>query len=359
MFPVNRSFALSINIFLAYLFCALYLLLGNMSFLILYFILGGVNFLLLYSEKFTLKWVVFFLSLSGLFIFEFIFFSSYPKQNAYLLSLLFFISSLGFALNLVYNLNRVFVSKVLLIIYLVFLSFVFFKYGIFLADGLNTVFFNSSRNIVSAVLILLFINYLLCCYFDGVKTSPYFYFVVFLFSVFLYGRSGIIFSFFLLLYYLFFLNRFIFSIVLIFGTMFFLLYNYNVNALWEATSFSQGLESARTDMRREYFSGILANIKFILLGQNYYDCCYTIVAHDLNAHNSFISGHAKFGIIHTLLVLILIFWIFLSRNFYIIFLFLLIMIRYFYDELGLFNLYDTTLYLLVVISFLMRRKQRV
>lgn len=222
-------------------------------------------------------------------------------------------------------------------------------------EGLNEVLNAGSRNIVSAILLVLAI-FVSASYYAENKKQPLFVFVVtFILCILLFGRTGITLSFLLLMIPFFYKLK---NNIILFTSIFSLLslvviFNFDsiVSFLTLNTSFQYGLESPRTALRAEYFSGILNSYNELFWGRNIDHCCQLAVSYDGNPHNSFILGHSRFGLLHTFIFLCVPFLLILKKQWFFLFLLLIIYIRYFFDKLGFFSPLDFVLFYLLILAF--------
>ncbi len=63
----------------------------------------------------------------------------------------------------------------------------------------------------------------------------------------------------------------------------------------------------------EYLYGIVDQHFALFLGADIQQCCKMVASFNNNPHNSFIAGHIRFGIIHTLFVLFIFY-----RSYYLV-----------------------------------------
>lgn len=157
-----------------------------------------------------------------------------------------------------------------------------------------------SYNYISGYLILCFSLY--CAYFSkGGMVIPYGRLnsiVIIVFCFLLYGRSGILFS--SILSFLVFIYNSnnvqrlmllsLFSIVIMLS----LIYSEKVLELLFQTKFSEGVESPRFGMLKEYFS--LIDARSLFFGVSFFDM-KTIIPYDYNPHNSYIYLHSTIGVL--------------------------------------------------------------
>jgi hypothetical protein len=201
-------------------------------------------------------------------------------------------------------------------------------------------------------MIFLTLNLILSYYQEGKNVPLYVYIVFFLTCVFLLGRSGIIISTILLFYHFFlcYKKRYTLFFVLILLFIYSFYFDQILSLLDKNSNFKNGLESPRTIMVNEYLLNIFYDENQIFWGRNYSDCCSTVLAYNGNIHNSFLSGHAKYGILHTFFIILMLVYLLLSKKIFLIFIGTLILVRYYYDQLGFFGIYDITFFYLLLLS---------
>jgi len=334
-------------------FCYLiYLSVGSFLFLAVFFLVGFILYDVVIKLKIK-KEVYFFYLLS---IFTFIFIGAFSPNSDFqklILSLLYIISCISFALNLCFNKYNIVVSKILFIGFSVFLFFNFISMGFFSFESFNNIFHSSSRNVVSAVLIFLLLNLILITNNKGKELSLFYFFACLFFCIFLYGRTGIFISILLLFFKIGTYCKNIYSVFFIF--LIFMvgsLYADNLlNFMESNTNLSRGLESPRSLILREYYQSVFLNNENILFGADIGKCCQYAVTFNENLHNSFLYAHSRFGFVSVLYMIFSTVLIFLTKKFMIIFIYCILVLRYFYDQLGFFGIFDITFYILMIMSF--------
>ncbi|SUA66508.1 hypothetical protein [Oligella urethralis] len=241
-------------------------------------------------------------------------------------------------------------SKLIYFLYVLYLTYLFFSIGFEDDEAYNVVFEGSSRNYLSGILIFLAINVGISHEKSNEKQPLLVYIITFVCCYFLYGRSGILLSSALLLYAIYQRN----SKLLIFLFVFSLVYFFTSSFFWEllekiqtSSNFSRGFSSDRTLFLIEYLDRI--DFKSIILGRNFDECCQLIVEFERNPHNSFITGHSRYGILHTLMAILILIYILSSRNLTLIVLSLIVYGRYFLDQMGLFTYFDVVLFQLLLL----------
>lgn len=214
-----------------------------------------------------------------------------------------------------------------------------YKYQ-FNPDFGNNIFINNSRNLVSAYLIFGTIYYLLFCYILNKKISLSIIILLFVNCLVLYGRTGVALSSLLLVYGLY--KRFGSIVFIGIASTILISLNFIYKIIIDSTNFATGIDTPRPILFKEYISGMTT--EDILFGRSIQHCCSTIVAYGSNPHNSFLMGHSFYGLIHTLLFLIIFVVILFSRRLELIFFTLIIFIRYNLDSFGLFGFSDLVLF---------------
>lgn len=323
----------------------LYLVKGPLVFLILFYFFSLFGF---FSDKISIK-KLFLFTLSFLLISLFGFFNVNFKDNEYFLTIFSFISCMGTALLLFRSSSSVNLTKYHYIFFALYVCFFVNQYGFIDPELYNDIFASSSRNIVSAYLNLLLISYVISCYRFNVTPSIFLPLFNIFICFFLYGRTGIVLSILLLLtiFIKFFYSKINLFICIFFAIFVFLGYSIVEFYFLEKTGFVQGAISERSIVFNEYV-GSLNDYKNIIFGSNIYNCCSYLASLNFNLHNSFLFAHSRFGLVGILFVVGLFVLIFKSKNILYITLFLLICFRYFYDQLGFFQIFDVTLFYLLI-----------
>lgn len=231
----------------------------------------------------------------------------------------------------------------------IYVFFIGFLNGFSLDFG-ELIFFERSRNIVSAVLILFFIHYMLLSYIHNKNVNIFLAGFLLLNCFILFGRTGIVISSILFLSVIYkSYSKFLFYVFLMVVSAIVIIYNTYLYAYFkDKTNFSSGLDSPRQDLVGEYFYNISGSD--LIFGRNIFDCCSQIVFMG-NPHNSFILGHMYYGLGYILFLFVVLVVIIYSKNYYILFLFLLIVFRYSLDSIGLFYIMDFTLYSLIYFAY--------
>jgi hypothetical protein len=277
-------------------------------------------------------------------------FSLISKEYEFYISmynLLYLYTALNAAYFMVNSSLGLFFAKACFFSYSIFLSYFIFKFGNDV-DAYNTILDGSSRNYLSAISIFLTINFYIHLKLYSNKVVLYPAIINLILCAFLFGRSGIALSFAILLVILFDYNKKIFICISFIATIT-VITNYNLinSFLIEKSNFALGVESERTLFRKEYLNHIFNNSEFIR-GRAISNCCTYIQSYG-NPHNSFIMGHMRYGISHSILALIIISFILIKRDLIMIFFTLIIYSRYFLDQLGLFTHFDFIIFSILFI----------
>ncbi|MCG9516854.1 hypothetical protein MCL26_17290 [Acinetobacter pittii] len=356
---VKKDFVWAFVLFLNLIIYFLYLKTGSHIFLGLYFASGFSLFFIFFQEKINIKILIIFMlmvaffSIFGLMSQEFPFYINLYNE---LYGIVAFISAY------ILFLNKYSVSLVKLIFSL-YASFVFYhvyKLGFNDPDLYNNLLEGSSRNYLSAIFILLLVLLILVHEKNKEKLSIIYPLVNFLGCVALFGRSGIVFSLLILLYFSykkFGLKIFLLILTAILGMVFYKL-NIIENIFLEKTNFVNGVSSERTIFLSEYLANITYKPYDLFFGRRLQSCCEWILLFNSNPHNSFIMGHIRYGIFHTLFSIGILIYILLSRNLTYIFLGFVVLSRFFVDQLGLFTAFDIVLFFLLLLIFSSQQKKQ-
>lgn len=244
-----------------------------------------------------------------------------------------------------------------------YIKFVFWAYTLFILyhfatlgfsnpDVYNEILAGSSRNYLSAISILVMVL-LALTYEKEKKPIPLIYpLLTFLCCVGLFGRSGIALSAVFFFFCLFKQKNYkliVISIVVMAITVFLNLHTIEL-LLSEKTNFTNGLSSERSIFIDEYTTHITYNLTDLFFGRRLQDCCEWIVLFG-NPHNSFIMGHLRYGIIHTIFSLCILLFILFSRHLTFTIFGIVILSRFFVDQLGLFTPFDLVLYYLMFLIY--------
>ncbi|MFX9672234.1 hypothetical protein ABTP22_15585 [Acinetobacter baumannii] len=329
----------------------LYLYTKSYIFLTLYFLFIIPLFFLV---DFKRKYVGYYFFGVGVFILFFLT-SIFSQEYSFFISwynLLYACAALFCAYFFVNSEKGLFYSKLSFVLYAIFLSYFIFKFG---GDGAayNEILEGSSRNYLSAISIFLTVNIYVQLLFRGNIILLYPAIINFILCLLLFGRSGIILSFLILLFVVYVRSIRIFLLLLFFGLI--SIYYYLGNIVFyldEKTNFAIGLESERSLFRKEYMKGIFDSYDF-LIGRKIYNCCAYIQSYG-NPHNSFIMGHLRYGIFHTVFFIVIMLFVVFKKDFIMLFFLIIIYSRYFLDQLGLFTSFDFVLFSLLFVCILGR-----
>lgn len=340
-------------VFLQNLSYFLYLYTRNYIFLALYFatilpLLALVEYKRKYIQYYVVGIVVLIIfMITSLFSREFPFWISWYN-------LLYIITSLLAAYFYINSGKGVGIAKLSFYLYSLFLFYFIVKFGSN-GEAYNEILEGSSRNYLSAISIFLTINIYVQLIYRSKLLLIHPALINFILCVLLFGRSGIALSLVILLFVIYARSIKLFMASVFFLGVFALAYISNIILYLDSkTNFAIGLESERSIFRAEYLRGIFYNFDF-LVGRKISECCSYIQSFG-NPHNSFIMGHMRYGIFHTVFSILILVFVFLKRDFLILFLVLIIFSRYFLDQLGLFAFFDYVLFGLIFISILGRKK---
>lgn len=296
--------------------------------------------------------------------------------------LIFFLAALFFGMISPVGFNELFVSW-LMAVYSVFFSILFlnknsvnymlvfilaFNFYIFYlaiksnfdpAFG-NEVFFNKSRNYVSATLSIFTIMYLILVRYFDQKINLLVLIILAINSFFLFGRSGIVVGFLLLLFGIYYkLGKKVFIFLSILSSIFLgVIFSY----LSTQTNFGEGLDSPRTALKNEYLNYIFNDPYSLFFGANLNNCCTLIASYGFNPHNSFLMGHSIYGVGVIIFIIFSSCLVILSKRLDFLILYVVLILRYSLDSIGIFTYYDTVFFLLLYASYLnvlSRRGERV
>lgn len=270
--------------------------------------------------------------------------------NAYLFVFAMMIS------NIIYKLRLACRSSVILFstTHIYFFIFCIYKYkidGFINENTFNELFWQSSRNIVSAILLLTTIFFLAVNYIEQKKIYLSVLFINMISSILLYGRSGVVLSFIVLfigIYLKFFKEEknvikiilFLFFSILILVLILYTGFTDNmVSAILSHTNLQSGFDTPRIQMWYDYIVNF--DYKILLLGTNFL-FSPLITSFDGNPHNSFIMFQARFGIFAVLFLLSISYlYLKLFQNSLLLSLLLgLIFVRMFFDTFYLFGYFD-------------------
>lgn len=245
------------------------------------------------------------------------------------------------------------VSLVLLLIYYIWFLFNGLEIG-FLPQHVNVYFDGYSRNMVSSIAIIFQIFYSLSMYrYKGVlpKLTPILTFVL---SVTAYGRTGIALSFIIIFYSLFkdfkIQAKYYKLTIITITVLLSILFMQNIDLILEyiniSTNFGAGLSSPRSIFINDYVNTL--NFGTIIVGSDL-SLIPSISMFENNPHNTYLLGHAAFGIIYIIVMLSVLLYslyiILFYNNTLTYFLFLTIyMTKFATDTGGLFGPSDILFY---------------
>lgn len=335
--------------FVVYFF---YLKTGSYVFLASYF-LSGLSLLFVFlSEKINIKFLVSFFVIIVFFIVASLFSQEFPFYvNLY--NIFYGMVALVSAYALFVNNYSVIIVKSLFLLYSFFIFYFIFKFGFNDPNLYNNLLEGSSRNYLSAIFVLLLILLILTYERNKENISLIYPLVTFVGCFSLFGRSGIIFSFLILVYLSFrVFGLKVFSFIIILFSLF-AIYRFNdlQNLFFEKTNFVNGVDSERSIFLVEYLHGIEYKPYDLFFGRRLQQCCNWILLFNSNPHNSFIMGHIRYGVVHTLFSFLIFLYIVFSKNLTYVFLGLVILSRFFVDQIGLFTPFDIVLYFLLFLIY--------
>ena len=233
----------------------------------------------------------------------------------------------------------------ILVISFLFISDVVF-YGVvngFNVSSLNIMLFSSSVNTLSAICILLGILHSFSSYNNGKRPSLIILSILFLITIPMYGRLGILLSFFVLSLSLLVnsdgklkIERLI--LVLLISLLSVVVFFEQLVLIYEASKFaSKSVDSPRWEMWHSYINAM--DLKGFLFGVGY-ECCSTIRYYDDNPHNSFINLHHTYGLLPLLCILLLAIISLWRGSIYYRVLLLIVLLRLSFDKIALFSYFD-------------------
>jgi len=248
------------------------------------------------------------------------------------------------------------VSLASLLFFYIFFILSGIKYG-FSPIDLENFFLNSSRNMVSASVLILQIMYSVIYYRVNKKLPLLTPIITLLICILAYGRSGIFLSSAVLLYSIY-KNYSIValikysSIILIIPIISLNILDIGIESIFSAivekTNLSSGLKSSRKDMIYDYIKSM--NLESFIFG---YDLSKipSIAFYNNNPHNSYILNHSRYGLLYFIFILYLFFLVLYEwvkepgKSVYVILL-LILLIRAAIDSMALFGFYDFVYFIL-------------
>ena len=229
-----------------------------------------------------------------------------------------------------------------------------FNHDIAFSEYANHMFVNQSRNTVNFILIFCALLYLLSSRLTGSRPSLIIMFIVLVFGLLLYGRSGVIVCTALLLITVVFYYKnklTIFIIIALFGIIIFNLDDI-VTMLITLTNLSQGINSPRLLMLSEFINE--TDLKTLFLGVDIMKMP-TVNYHHGNPHNSFLLLNIKYGgaFVIYILMTVLAGGMLFKKDLFVFLLFALFIFRISLDSVA-FNgrITDLLFYLFICYAFL-------
>lgn len=327
---------------------------GKDFFLLVYFVFTGVSLLLYLSKIKIPKQLPFYFAFTVLFFFVVPTITDIEQTVTFHLYIFISFLSTFIIAYLVYkNPYRIKFAFTVFILFFTFFFYNVYSIGIFNPAGYNDILHNGSRNIVAAFILFITVFLISVHYQERLQTPVLYLIIPFLSCVILYGRTGVALSFILLIFFTY--NRFNIYYKVLLLTISSLIIAYFLNDLTlivtKYTNFNTGLETPRTDMINEYINDL--TFKELVFGQSFSDCCTTIMQFGENPHNSFIKGHSRYGIAHTMFFMFVFIRIAL-KNKSLFILSMVLLIKYSTDTIGLFSSLDFILFYLFLLTYLDR-----
>lgn len=355
---INKSTIITLLVILSFLSYMGKLITANDAFLVFCISIAMILSLCFIGEKktFNKKHIMSMLLAISATIF-FSFFSRSYDEISGVIGIVYIITPCIICYGVYKSKHELLISRVFFYSFFLYTLPYFISVGVSNPDGYNEILTGASRNIVGAIFILL------SCFHIAVNIRlrnkyPFLApLISFICCVMLFGRSGIIISFFVLS--LCSINIFNKKYTVIALSLVAAVVSYYMIEIQEyimtKTNFSMGAESPRSLMIKQYLSTI--DLQGLIFGNDYYSCCSEIIKYSENPHNSFIMGHARYGISHTIITICLLAYAIIKSRFLSVILLLVIFSRYFVDQLGLFSPMDFII--LYVIFCLPRNKQNI
>lgn len=309
--------------------------------------------LIIQNHKIRIRTLAALLAILCLLLFFSQFSRSYPAENSVALV---YVGLASFATG--YALSRsekgyVFALQTFYL-YCIFLLISLFKSN-FDVEAYNLILYGASRNMLSAILILLSI-FVFASFYHARQILPLHVFVISVgLCVMLYGRTGILLST-LLLVYAFYYRWGVKGLGLIaMAPLVFVVIDPTqlMSAIESMTNFKRGLSTERLRMVAEYYYNF--NLYDLFFGRDLRECCGYITEFQSNPHNSFLMAHLRYGIVAWLLFFIYFYRIIQARSATLLFLAVMITLRYSVDQIGWFSPYD---FVLFYIYFIARAQHR-
>lgn len=250
-------------------------------------------------------------------------------------------------------------ARLVLIVFYILFFVTLLVYG-WNAKVINNMYVDGSQNIVSATVIFFQVFYS-AAYFRVAKKAPQITpFVTFFICILCIGRGGVFIGALILLASI---TYFIWNRKLIYKVLFiisipvvYVIIIYSVDFFYDVilvgTKVDQGVESIRTEINKVYYEKI--DLYVFMFGLDL-STIPLINQFDDNPHNSFIYGHARFGILYVFLILLMISNIilgFINKSpvvFYLL-LILFLFFRIMVDKLSLPGVFDAIVFYLYFLS---------
>ena len=301
---------------------------GSKYLTLLLYVVGIIVYCSCISKNLILLFIaVFILTLFPVFIGGFISIEGWGLIYVSFISLFLFSKYLSINKNNSYKLSVFFVISYYLFVAVSYLDAYYMDVPF--SRYADTIFDGRSRNIVSFYMLVASIFYLLNCRISKIQPNFILILLCFIFSVLLYGRSGILVSLGLVIIYLsFFVKKIL--LLLLFVLISLIIFSGGltqaVAEIVSTTKFSHGFESLRLTMLGEYFETM--SLENFLLGRDVVGMP-TVALFEGNSHNSFIQFNLNFGynLVLLILLIILLSAFFICSDMFILLLFFMYILR--------------------------------
>jgi hypothetical protein len=240
-----------------------------------------------------------------------------------------------------------------------YLVIAFFFFQIFNGVLPDVVFPRTSRNFISVVLLVSCSYHIISCVQNKIQPSFLIVILSFVISIYGIGRGGIISFLLLMTFFPFSLKiKFKFKVIIVVTFLLLCIFGYLIfQNLLNETVFerfdSMGIESERNSINSDYILVVIQEAKSILFGADLAKIP-SIVAQELNPHNSFIRLHIYYGIFgfFTLIgFLVYAYWFFYTKKHYMYMLLLsVLLLRSFLDSAAFHGPFDPLLFYLIYFS---------
>lgn len=345
-FYIDNKFLSNILVFFQLLLILLHLITSDLIFYVGLFVFMPLNVLYLFGRlKIDVKDLFYFLIFTFIFL---IFGLIGPSSiNEIFVSWLMLVFSAIFSFIIIEKIN---IKVLVCFLYFINLYVLFVGYQNEF-DPLfgNDIFFNKSRNYVSATISLFTLLYLTLVRYYNVKIDSILLILLFLNCIFLYGRSGIVVGFLILVLGLYYRYGVKFTILLTLISSIFLGLIYDF--ILSATNFTEGLDTPRNLLRDEYLNAISLSGYNFIFGADIRYCCNTIAFYGFNPHNSFILSHSIYGLSSILFIFFSSFLVFITRRLDFFIIYIILLLRYLLDSIGLFTYFDVVLFVLLILCY--------